>query len=361
MSLDRLTSTLIELVGIPSMTGHEEHIRAHLQRQLTDLGLRTYADEAGNLIGLLPGEGRPLLLNAHMDRVPPGLGHRPIVRDGVLYSDGTTNLGADDAAGIVIILETLRSIVERESPHPPIVVVLTVQEEVGVVGATAFDPAPWHVSDGIVFDNAFEAGVVVSRGAVYLAFDVEIEGATGHPGKDLNSTVNVIEIFREAHYPHGSLASDQTRILVSHIEAGSARNAVPAIMHIEGELRSFESPEAIQGYQQAIRIAFKQAAQIHGGKATITFDQHCTDYSIDEQEPLLQTYRAVLEERGAALELRPTFIGSDTGAFRKHMKTFTISTGVMHEHSTQEYVALAPLEQLVHDTLHVLQRWQEQA
>lgn len=361
MSFDRLTSTLIELVGITSTTGHEEHMRDFLERRLIELGMRTSLDDAGNLVGLLAGEGRPLMLNAHIDRVPPGRGHIPIVRDGVLYSDGTTNLGADNAAGIAIILEVLRRVTEQHLPHPPLVAVFTVQEEVGVVGATAFDPSPWQVSDGIVFDNAYEAGVALSRGAVYLAFDVELEGRTGHPGKDLTSTVNVIDIFREASYPHGSLANDSTRILVSQVEAGSARNAVPASMHIKGELRSYEPREAIERYKLAIRDAFEQAALRHGGKASVSFDAHCTDYAIDEQEPLLQTCRAVLEARGASLELRPTFIGSDTGAFRRHMRAFTISTGVMNEHSTQEYVALAPLEQLVQDTLHVLQRWSERA
>src|SRR5437588_6993605 len=159
MSLERLTATLIELVGIPSTTGHEEQVRTYLEQQLARLGLRTQVDAAGNLTGMLPGDaGKPLMLNAHMDRVPPGRGHRPALRDGMLYSDGTTNLGADDAAGIAIILEVLQQLIERGDQHPPIVVVFTVAEEVGLVGASAFDAAAWNVSEGIVFDNAFEAG-----------------------------------------------------------------------------------------------------------------------------------------------------------------------------------------------------------
>src|SRR5205823_12899612 len=122
--------------------------------------------------GETSGEGTPLLLNAHMDRVPPGLGHQPILRDGILYSDGTTNLGADDAAGIVIILEVVRRTLEQQLPHPPLILLFTVQEEAGLCGASGFDSAPWHVADGIVFDNAFEPGVVVSTGAAYEAFDV---------------------------------------------------------------------------------------------------------------------------------------------------------------------------------------------
>src|SRR5262252_2396913 len=105
MYADRLITTLIELIGIPSTSGHEEKIRAYLAQYLASLGLSSTVDASGNLISTVSGEGAPLLLNAHMDRVPPGLGHQPILRKGVLYSDGTTNLGADDAAGIAIILE----------------------------------------------------------------------------------------------------------------------------------------------------------------------------------------------------------------------------------------------------------------
>jgi len=351
----RLSQTLVDLVGLPSTSGHEEHVRAYLQQRLGDLGLASQVDRAGNLVATLAGEGRPVLLNAHMDRVPPGLAHTPILRDGVLSSDGTTNLGADDAAGIAIILEILTRITEEQLPHPPLVVVFTVEEEVGLHGASAFDPAPWGVSEGIVFDNAFEAGVVVSQGAAYVAFDIEISGRTGHPGKDLAQTVNALEVFRAARYPHGSLNNDQTRILIGRVTAGSARNAVPASVHIEGELRSFEPPEARRRYTQAIQQAFEEAAQQFGGSVKVTLNPHCTSYTVDEHEPLLQLYREVLSRRGEPLRLRPTFIGSDAGAFRPRVKAFTISTGVVNEHSPAEYVALQPLDVIVEDVLLVLQ------
>lgn len=350
----RLSQTLVDLVGLPSTSGHEEQIRAYLQQRLAGLGLASQVDTAGNLIARLPGEGEPMLLNAHMDRVPPGLAHTPVLRAGVLYSDGTTNLGADDAAGIAIILEILTRVTQEQLPHPPLVVVFTVGEEVGLQGASAFDPAPWGVSEGIVFDNAFEAGVVVSQGASYLAFDIEISGRTGHPGKDLAQTVNALEIFRAARYPHGSLNNDQTRILLGRVTAGSARNAIPASVHIEGELRSFEPPEALQRSMQVIQQAFEEAAQQFGGSVKVTLNPHCTSYVVDENEPLLLLYREALSRRGEQLRLCPTFIGSDAGALRPRVKAFTISTGVVNEHSSAEYVALQPLEVVVEDVLMVL-------
>jgi tripeptide aminopeptidase len=359
MSFDRLRDTLIEIIRLPSTSGHEEHVRAYLQTQLSELGLPTRIDSNGNLIATLNGEdGSALLLNAHMDRVPPGLGHEPVLRDGVLYSDGTTNLGADDAAGLAIILETIRRVIEQQLPHPPLVLVFTVEEEAGLCGARSFDSAAWQVNNGIVFDNAFEAGVVVSAGAAYEAFDITLSGRTGHPGKDLAQTIHAIEIFRAARYPHGSLNDDQTRINIGKISGGSSRNAIPATITIEGELRSFESLEQRQTYLQQIESAFTAAAHSLGGTAEVRFKTHSTGYQIDPNEPLLQTYRAVLAERGETLQLRPTFIGSDTSGFRPTIRAFTLSTGVVNEHSASEYVPLAPLEQLVRDTLKIFQHWQ---
>jgi tripeptide aminopeptidase len=357
MYADRLTTTLIELVRIPSTSGHEEKIRTHLAHYLVSLGLTAQVDGSGNLISTLAGEGVPILLNAHMDRVPPGLGHQPILRNGVLYSDGTTNLGADDAAGIAIILEVVRRTIEQQLPHPPLVIVFTVEEEAGLCGASNFDSTPWHVANGMVFDNAYEAGVVVSRGAAYEAFDVKITGRTGHPGKDLAQTVHAVEIFRAANYPHGSLDNDRTRINVGRIIGGNARNAIPDTVTIEGELRSFEPLEVRQRYKQAIHDAFEQAAQRFGGHAAVSFKTHSSGYEISPGEPLLQTYREALEQRGAVLQMRPTFIGSDTSGFRPAVRAFTISTGVVNEHSMEEYVVLDPLEQLVTDTLQVLALW----
>jgi tripeptide aminopeptidase len=330
---DQLYKSLVELIQLPSTSGHEERVRGYLERQLQTLGFSTRTDSIGNLVATLDGTGPALLLNAHMDRVAPGLGHTPVLRDGVLYSDGTTNLGADDAAGIAIILEVVRRLNEQQLPHPPLVLVFTVQEETGLCGSNSRDLAHLNVDlqvqDGIVFDNAFEAGVVVSAGAAYKGFTVDIKGRSGHPGKDLTHTVNAIEIFHASPYPHGSLHDDQTRINLGLINGGHARNAVADTVHIEGELRSFEPPETIEHYCHALRNAFAQTAARMGGEARITFSTHAEGYQIRLDEPLVQIYRAVLEQRGTQLRTRPTFIGSDTSGFRRNnTRVFTLSTGV---------------------------------
>jgi tripeptide aminopeptidase len=357
---EHLYNRLLDIISLPSTSGHEELVRTYLQQQLQAYGLNTVIDTTGNLIGTLDGQGPALLLNAHMDRVPPGLGHHPVLRDGVLYSDGQTNLGADDAAGIVIILEVLSRILEQQLPHPPLVIVFTVQEEAGLCGSGGFDGEAWGVHDGIVFDNAFAPGIVVSQNAAYESFDVTLHGRTGHPGKDLSQTINVLEILRTAQFPLGSLANDRTRINIGRINGGSARNAIPETLHLEGELRSFEDASTRDGYKKYIEQTFLEAAHKLGGEAEVTFKTFSTGYIIEPDEPLLQAYQQVLEARGATMQMQPTFITSDTSGLRPQIRAFTLSTGVEDEHSFAEHVALAPLEQMVIDTLHVLEYWQAQ-
>jgi tripeptide aminopeptidase len=357
---DRLYQTLVDIVRLPSTSGHEEYVRNYIERQLATLGLSSQIDSSGNLITTVEGTGKPILLNAHMDRVSPGLGHEPVLRDGVLYSNGKTNLGADDAAGITVILEVVRRAIEQKLVHPPLVLVFTVQEESGLCGANGFDSSKWNVSDGIVFDNAFDAGIVVSRGAAYDAFDIQITGKSGHPGKDLTGTIDALTIFREARFPYGSQNQDQTRINIGRIAGGQARNTIPGTVTIEGEIRSFEGSEARQHYRQAIQQAFEEAAQRLGGRVTATFTSHGEGYAISPDEPLLNAYQIALTQRGATLQMQPTFIGSDTSGFRPAIKAFTVSTGVFDEHTMDEHVALAPLEQLVTDTLQLLHLWHTQ-
>lgn len=356
----RVTATMIALASIPSVSGQEAAVRAYVADRLSRHGLQTQTDVAGNLIARVAGQPArrdgepPLLLNAHMDRVPPGAAHTPLLADGILRSDGATNLGADDSAGIAILLHTVEELAAREVSHPPLLLVFTVGEEVGMGGAKAFDPAPWGVREGIVFDNAGEAGEVVTRGATYLAFDVTLHGSGGHPGKRLAGTTSAIEIFHRAQYPFGVLDDGQTRISIGRIAGGVARNAVPTELHVEGEVRTLLGREQQQAILQRIETAFTEAAESLGGSAEMRLDPHCEGYELAPDEPLLRAYQAAVEARNKPFRTITTFIGSDASAFRQYARVFTVSTGAMDEHTASEWIALAPLADLVETTLILL-------
>jgi tripeptide aminopeptidase len=360
-ALDRqVEETLAALVSISAPSGEEGALRAWLRERLERLGLACVVDGAGNLIATVPGTeptGRPLLLNAHMDRVPPGRGHTPAVHDGVMRSDGTTNLGADDAAGLTIVLLAVERVLAGGAPHPPLVLLFTVGEEVGLRGAAAFDPAPWGVREGLVFDNAGAPGALVTRGAAYIAFDAVLRGHGGHPGKDLDGTVSAIEIFRRVDLPLGSRDGDTTRVSLGQVSGGTARNAIPAEVRVAGEVRTLLDGEAQRRLLDDVTARFIAAADALGGTAEVTFAPHGAGYVVDEREPLPQAWRAAWEARSGPTPAITTFIGSDANALRRTLEVVTVSTGVVDEHTSAESIALAPLADLIEATVDLLARY----
>ena len=110
----RILNEFIELVSVPCPSKDEKAEADLLVQKLQAMGLEVKVDDAGRKIGgttgnvwaFLPGnvEGAAgLFFEAHMDSVPPTTGTKVVLRDGVLYSDGTTTLGGDDKVGIAAV------------------------------------------------------------------------------------------------------------------------------------------------------------------------------------------------------------------------------------------------------------------
>src|SRR5579875_1387273 len=101
--------TFLELVQIDSHSLEEGEMAKRCRAELEQLGFIVEEDDAGarlggqtgNIIATRKGDpSRPkVLLAAHMDTVRPGQNVKPrIDENGVVWSDGTTVLGADDKA-----------------------------------------------------------------------------------------------------------------------------------------------------------------------------------------------------------------------------------------------------------------------
>ena len=152
ISRERLLREFSELVAIDSESFHEGAMRDCMKKTLSGLGLEVleddapqmlmeYGEEAENLYVRIPGNrsGRPLLFSSHLDTVKPGKGKKAVfMEDGRICSDGTTVLGADDAAGIASILEAVRVILEKDLPHPDIELLFPVAEELYGKGSSVF-------------------------------------------------------------------------------------------------------------------------------------------------------------------------------------------------------------------------------
>jgi tripeptide aminopeptidase len=107
-----------------------------------DNAAQAVGGNANNLVATLPANitGAPkIFFSAHFDTVEPNPNLNIIIQDGVIRTDGTSILGADDKAGMSAILEAIRIVVENNLPHGQIQLLFTVCEEIGLQGARALD------------------------------------------------------------------------------------------------------------------------------------------------------------------------------------------------------------------------------
>ena len=115
----RMKETFCELVSIYAASKKEREVCDYLKCKLKDLDASIIVEDSagektggnsGNLIAIFPEtqEGLPsIAITGHMDCVEKCKNIKPILKDGVFRSDGTTVLGSDDKAGVTAILEGL--------------------------------------------------------------------------------------------------------------------------------------------------------------------------------------------------------------------------------------------------------------
>ncbi len=139
-----------EICKIPHGSGNTEAISKYLQDFAAEHKLECKSDEIGNVIIYKPGsagheQAAPVIIQGHMDMVAektPGSAH-DFTKDGLdLGVDGDmifakdTTLGGDDGIAVAYCLAVLEA---SDMVHPPLEVVITTDEEVGMLGAAVLD------------------------------------------------------------------------------------------------------------------------------------------------------------------------------------------------------------------------------
>ena len=239
-----------ELLKIPRCSGNEQAVSDYLVSFGQEHGLEVIQDSALNVMIRKPGsEGRedepPVILQAHMDMVcqkTSDVEHDflkdpiiPIIDGDWVKADRTT-LGADDGGGLSIIMAILAS---DELSHPQVEAIFTTDEEVGMVGAKAFDLSVLKGSRFINLDSETEGVFTVSSASsVYIQIPISIETETSPEGlaayklmvKGLaggHSGVDIDKGHANANILTANLLNLLENIRIASINGGSARNAIP--------------------------------------------------------------------------------------------------------------------------------------
>ena len=139
-----------EICAIPHGSRNTKQISDYLVNFAEEHGLRYIQDEVNNVILFADGtcgmeDHEPVILQGHMDMVCEKDADCPIDMaaegldvthdDSVVFAKGTT-LGADNGIAVALAMAILA---DKTIPHPPLEVIITVDEEIGLLGAAAID------------------------------------------------------------------------------------------------------------------------------------------------------------------------------------------------------------------------------
>jgi tripeptide aminopeptidase len=352
--------TFLTLVRIDSLSGDEGAVADRLRGYLHDAGCQVWSDHVGNLLARRAGHEAgsmlpPLLLSAHMDTVEPGHGIQPRIVDGVVRSDGTTILGADDKAGVAAILTALRQTNGTGASCCPIEVVFSVQEEVGLVGAKHLDLTQLAAKTAIVMDSAGPVGSIVARAPSQDTMTIEITGQASHAGVAPEQGVSAIVVASKAIAGMRLGRIDpETTANIGVIRGGMATNIIPAHVTMRGEARSLD--EARLAAQTAhMRECFETAARELGAKVEFWVERSYSAINLSPESAVVRRVSRAMAATGVAATLISTGGGSDANIFMgAGIETANLGFGMMGPHSVEEHIAIADLEQAASILIAVL-------
>jgi len=354
---ERVVELFLDLVKIDSESSCEEHFLEYLEDRLTsEIRAECIRDHYGNLIANVPAmmcEAREsVLLGMHADTVRPGRGIEPVLRDGVIYSRGPTILGADDKAGIAEVLEAVRT-AER---HPPLQIVVTREEELGLQGARHLDTGLLTAGVGFVVDMD-EVDALVIGGPSKLVVDVEVIGRAAHAGMHIEDGISAVRAAcHGVVLLHEGRLDPEMTVNVGVFEGGTIRNGVPGHAKIKLECRSFDHDRCIEQGEH-IRKVFELAAEAARAEAETTTDIAYRAARLSADALPVRVARDAMVSVGLQPQSRVIWGGTDASFYNAHgIETVVIGTGARAEHSIDEHISIEDMHtavRVIREVLHL--------
>jgi tripeptide aminopeptidase len=357
---------LLELGAISSPPGEERGVADVVLRYLGALGLEPDEDDCGRRIGSNAGnvyarleptaEGTPLFFCAHMDTVPPDAKLVPVVEDGVVRNAGDTILGCDNKAAIAAMLEGVRRVLAENAPHAGIELLFTPKEEVGLIGAYAFDHARLQARTGYVYDQEGPLGEIVLGAPWSRAMEVRFHGRAAHAGMAPEEGRSAIQAASKAIADLRLGRVDEvTTANVGTITGGTAGNVVPEWCTFLAEARSHDEKQLGEVVQEMLD-AFAFAATETECEVETTMRKSYDGYRLRRDEPAVALAAAAFGECGFAPRYGLSGGGADANVFNERgLRCVNLSHGVFGFHTPDEHVSVADLEAMVDVTVALVE------
>lgn len=367
---ERVVNSFMQYVQISSPTKSEKEFADFLKMELEMLGLSVEIDDTteqtgsntGNLIAKLAGDGQgePIIFSCHMDTVSPGIGIKPILKDGVIRSDGTTILAGDDKAGIAAIIEAIRVLKENNLPHGDIYLTFSVFEEGGLNGAKALDYNRLGARHAFVLDSGGDPGQVIVQGPAQDKLNFRVKGKAAHAGVAPEEGISAIMIAAEAIANMKLLRIDsETTANIGRIEGGSVTNIVTEEVYITSEARSLID-EKLEAQSKHMIECFEQAAQKFGGSVEVEHQRMYSSFKVDENDEIVKNVFAAFDRLGIKAFTQASGGGSDTNIINgKGITAINLGIGERKAHSLEEHLYVKDLVTASQVVLEIIKQYHQ--
>ena len=377
-----------ENTGTTPSTEKQKNLGRLLVKELKELGLNdAYMDEYGIVYAHLDGEGDVIGLNAHIDtalevtdeNVNPqiiykwdgkdirlneqyqiSLNQFPHMKEYIgkdlVVTDGNTLLGADDKAGIAIIMGVLDYLKEHpDFKHHPLAIAFTVDEEIG--------EGPRHFSlEKMGADYAFtiDGGAITDIDCENFnaqQLRVNITGVAVHPGEGKNTLINALQLQAEFI---SMLPQEETPYYADegywHL---TSVNGTSEQVEFVAILRNFSREKLEQ--LDALIYEIKDKLSKKYPKAQISVE---ITEQYENMKPYVEKDPRPVKKAEAALKkmgIEPVFArikgGTDGATFSKMgLVTPNLGTGSGNHHGRFEYLVIQDFEKMIDVVLEIIRR-----
>jgi tripeptide aminopeptidase len=357
-----------ELAAMPSPPGEEREVADRVTEYLHGLGLDVVEDAAGLEIGSNAGNlfsrleptaesGVPIFLCAHLDTVPPEGPIEPVVDDqGIVRNGAGTILGADNKAAVVAMLEGARRVLEEGRPHAGIELLFTPKEEVGLLGAAAFDDSQLRARVGYVYDMAAPIGQVILGAPYSHSMQVRFHGRAAHSGMYPEEGRSAIAAAARAitDLRLGRL-DDETTANVGVIEGGTAGNIVPEHCTFLAEARSHDERKLAETVQEMLD-AITFAAGLEECEVETEVHKSYRGYRFRRDDQAVRIAAEALATSGFEPRFALTGGAADANVFNERgLSCVNLANGMTDIHTPDERISVADLEGMVEVTLALVE------
>ena len=225
-------------------------------------------------------------------------------------------------------------------------------EEIGLVGANAFDTTRLEARVGYVYDQAAPIGDVVVGSPTAQELELTFVGRAAHAGMYPEDGRSAVLAAARAivDMPLGRI-DEVTSANVGLVRGGTARNVVPERCTLEAEVRSHDDARVSEVVQQIVDAA-AFAASVSECSLGTRVEPKYRGYRFREDDLAVRLAVAALAQTGYTARLGLSGGAADANVFNaRGLQCVNLANGMTDIHTPDERIAIEDLERMVDVTL----------